>query len=584
MRHLLITLIVLFFVLPAHALEKNVASQKWVVFCFDEADGTVKTGDAAQITANLRIDGGGANAVDDTNPTELEDGYYIFDITAAESNGDLIVICPASSTADVQCKGEPSATWTVAPNSNALGIESDGDVTKVNTLDGHTAQTGDSYAIVNGDHGLVSIQDDIDAILVDTGTTLQGELDGIQADTEDLQAQIGTDGAGLTNVTWNASWDAEVQSEATDALNAYDPPTAAELTTAVGDVSVDEIQASALADLFNTDSGTDYASAVAGSVVKETADNAGGSALTESGIADAVWDEAISGHAVAGSTGEALSNASSAGDPWSTSLPGAYGGGTAGYLIGTYVNAPIGTVDTVVDAIKAKTDNLPDDPADDSDIDSQLSAIAGYVDTEVAAILADTDEMQTDDIPSTLATVDGKIDTVDGIVDDILVDTGTTLDDFIDTEIAVIKAKTDNLPVDPADDSDIDSQLSNITGKVDTAQADLDIITGAAGVVIADDSITAAKLATDSITSDELSAAAVDEIWAEVLTELSAGAPDATPAVRDAVMLMYMHLRNKTETTSAEHRITNNAGTVITESDISDDGTTFNKGEYGPVD
>lgn len=31
-------------------------------------------------------------------------------------------------------------------------------------------QTGDSFAIVNGDHGLVSIQDDIDAILLDTGT------------------------------------------------------------------------------------------------------------------------------------------------------------------------------------------------------------------------------------------------------------------------------------------------------------------------------------------------------------------------------------------------------------------------------
>jgi len=35
-----------------------------------------------------------------------------------------------------------------------------------------TVQSGDSYAIVNGDHGLVSIQDDVDAILEDTGTTL----------------------------------------------------------------------------------------------------------------------------------------------------------------------------------------------------------------------------------------------------------------------------------------------------------------------------------------------------------------------------------------------------------------------------
>ena len=48
---------------------------------------------------------------------------------------------------------------------------------------------------------------------------------------------IGTAGAGLTAVPWNAAWDAEVQSECTDALNAYDPPTKAEtdalLTTAV---------------------------------------------------------------------------------------------------------------------------------------------------------------------------------------------------------------------------------------------------------------------------------------------------------------------------------------------------------------
>lgn len=45
-------------------------------------------------------------------------------------------------------------------------------------------------------------------------------------------SDIGTAGAALTAVPWNAAWDAEVQSEATDALNAYDPPTAAELTSA----------------------------------------------------------------------------------------------------------------------------------------------------------------------------------------------------------------------------------------------------------------------------------------------------------------------------------------------------------------
>lgn len=38
-----------------------------------------------------------------------------------------------------------------------------------------TVQTGDSFAIVNGDHGLVSIQDDVDSILADTGE-LQTDL------------------------------------------------------------------------------------------------------------------------------------------------------------------------------------------------------------------------------------------------------------------------------------------------------------------------------------------------------------------------------------------------------------------------
>lgn len=49
----------------------------------------------------------------------------------------------------------------------------------------------------------------------------------------DLATTIGAAGAGLTAVPWNAAWDAEVQSEATDALNAYDPPTDTEMDAAL---------------------------------------------------------------------------------------------------------------------------------------------------------------------------------------------------------------------------------------------------------------------------------------------------------------------------------------------------------------
>ena len=168
---------------------------------------------------------------------------------------------------------------------------------------------------------------DVNDILVDTGTTLDGKLDTIDdfldteiaailaaVDTEvasilEDTAVIGALGAGLTAIPWNSAWDAEVQSECADALNAYDPPTKAELDAGIADVSVDELQASALADLFNTDSLTTYAAAIAGSPVKEIADNAGGSALTEGGIADAVWDELKAGHAIADSFGDYLDTA-----------------------------------------------------------------------------------------------------------------------------------------------------------------------------------------------------------------------------------------------------------------------------------
>ena len=49
------------------------------------------------------------------------------------------------------------------------------------------------------------------------------------ADLNTLIIEVGVKGAGLTNIPWNASWDTEVQSECTDALTAYDPPTKTEM-------------------------------------------------------------------------------------------------------------------------------------------------------------------------------------------------------------------------------------------------------------------------------------------------------------------------------------------------------------------
>ena len=91
---------------------KNTENQKWIVFAFDATTGLGKTGDAAQITANLRKDYGDPAAVADTNPTELEDGFYAFDLSQAETNADHLLLCPQSSTSNIVVIGCPAVVFT----------------------------------------------------------------------------------------------------------------------------------------------------------------------------------------------------------------------------------------------------------------------------------------------------------------------------------------------------------------------------------------------------------------------------------------------------------------------------------------
>jgi hypothetical protein len=184
-------------------MEKNVAG-KWIVFAYGLPDhttpGVAITGDAANITANIRIDGGAANAVDDVNPTELEDGYYIFDITATESNGENILLTPVSGTANVQVIAVPGAVWTRPANFSELGIETDGDVTQVNTTVANTDMRGtDSAATATA---LATVDSNVDLILVDTGTTLDTKINDIQGAT----FSSGTDSLEAIRDRGDAAW------------------------------------------------------------------------------------------------------------------------------------------------------------------------------------------------------------------------------------------------------------------------------------------------------------------------------------------------------------------------------------------
>lgn len=127
---------------------------------------------------------------------------------------------------------------------------------------------------------------------------------------------------------------------------------------------------------------------------------------------------------------------------------------------------------------------------------ANLATVAGYVDTEVAAIKAKTDNLPSDpadasDIATSFSTVNSTLAAIAG---------------YIDTEVAAIKAKTDNLPSDPADQSLIIAATDAIMTAVGDVPTNAELATALAG---ADDAVLAALSAlglTDT-------AAEVTDIW-----------------------------------------------------------------------
>lgn len=105
--------------------------------------------------------------------------------------------------------------------------------------------------------------------------------------------------------------------------------------------------------------------------------------------------------------------------------------------------------------------------------------------------------------------------------------------------------------------------------------------TGTDGVVLANNAITSAKIATDAIDADALAADAVTEIWGKALSELSA-VPGVTASVLDALNWVFTLSRNKIEQTSSTSTLRKDDGTTsLATSTVSDDGTTFTRGEWG---
>lgn len=94
-------------------------------------------------------------------------------------------------------------------------------------------------------------------------------------------------------------------------------------------------------------------------------------------------------------------------------------------------------------------------------------------------------------------------------------------------------------------------------------------------------------------TAGDPSAGSVDEhldtilaALTESIPEMSAGEPPITPTIKQALMYLYMALRNasssiKTGDNTGIRQVKNDAGITIAQANVSDDGTTFTQGKLG---
>lgn len=234
---------------------KNVASQKLSVYVFDSTTNLPKTGDAANLTAYRSLDDGAVTVLGDTSATEQDatnaKGFYIFDLTQGETNGDKIMFSCKSATANMVCLAMPAVIYTVPPLFTTQVIDATGrvnafmvgllttaltegaggrvkaafttlfDIAAPVLTAASVNQTGDNFARLGAPVG-ASISADIAAA--------KAQLVTINADTDDIQTRLP---AALVGGRMDSSVGALAAAVITAASIAADAITAAKLAADV---------------------------------------------------------------------------------------------------------------------------------------------------------------------------------------------------------------------------------------------------------------------------------------------------------------------------------------------------------------
>jgi len=103
-------------------LYKNFAGQNIYVVATSLSTGRRVAGLAAGITGQISKDGGAFVATNDTNPTDLGDGVYVFNLTQAETNADVVILTSTSSNSDIVLDVVICPTASTLPDVNVVSL------------------------------------------------------------------------------------------------------------------------------------------------------------------------------------------------------------------------------------------------------------------------------------------------------------------------------------------------------------------------------------------------------------------------------------------------------------------------------
>jgi hypothetical protein len=330
--------------------QKNVAYR--VTFPIYDADGDLVTG-AAGLDSEISKDGGTfADVTAEATEIATASGMYFLDLTSTEMNADTVAIIVKTSTVGAKTTAvvlypEEAGDIRVNVTQNAgTNITSAAGIQEVKVAS--IANNAITAAAINAD------------AITDAKVAADVTIASVTGSVGSVTGAVGSVTGAVGSVTGNVGGNVN-GSVASIAANGI-----AATSIATGAITAAKFAANAI----------DAAAVATGAI---DADALATDAAAE--IADAVWDELLSGHVIVGSAGAALQAAGSAGDPWSTALPGAYGAGTAG---------------AIVPAIKAKTDLLTFTVANQLDSRTMSMANGAVTAAAVATDAIDADALAAD--------------------------------------------------------------------------------------------------------------------------------------------------------------------------------------------